>query len=100
MGGRRLLRGLAAPALSRLRRLNIGRSSGSAGCGVQLICCDLNDLWTGGHSLRVTAGLAALQGIADISDVALMNRLAHAAPWLEALCNPRRELPLSQGYRR
>lgn len=43
----------------------------------------------GGHSLRVTAGLSALQGIADISDVALMNRLAHAAPWLEALCNQR-----------
>lgn len=43
----------------------------------------------GGHSLRVTAGMAAIQGIADISDVALMNRLAKAAPWLEALCTKR-----------
>jgi hypothetical protein len=43
----------------------------------------------GGHSLRVTAGMAAIQGIADISDVALMNRLANAAPWLEALCTQR-----------
>lgn len=43
----------------------------------------------GGHSLRVTAAMAAMQGIADISDVALMNRLANAAPWLEALCTQR-----------
>jgi Transposase DDE domain len=40
----------------------------------------------GGHSLRTTAALAGASGIADLSDVALLNRIAGAADWLKALC--------------
>lgn len=40
----------------------------------------------GGKSLRICAGMAAAQGIAEISDVALMKRFRASADWLEALC--------------
>jgi IS4 transposase len=40
----------------------------------------------GGHSLRSLAALAAGHGIADVSDVALLERLKHTADWLQALC--------------
>jgi transposase len=40
----------------------------------------------GGHSLRVSAALAAEQGLADVSDVALLNRLAGAGSWMQGLC--------------
>lgn len=40
----------------------------------------------GGLSLRCTAAVAADAEIADISDVALLKRLAGSASWLEALC--------------
>ena len=40
----------------------------------------------GGLSLRSAAALAAEGGLCDISDVALLKRIRHAADWLEALC--------------
>jgi IS4 transposase len=40
----------------------------------------------GGHSLRSLAALAAGQGIADISDVAVLERLRRSADWLQSLC--------------
>lgn len=40
----------------------------------------------GGQSLRVAAALAEAEGLAELSDVALQNRLKNAADWLEALC--------------
>lgn len=40
----------------------------------------------GGQSLRILAAMAAAQGVADLSDVSLMERLRNAAGWLEALC--------------
>src|SRR3954451_8635321 len=40
----------------------------------------------GEHSLRVSAALAAERELADVSDVALLNRLAGAASWMQALC--------------
>lgn len=40
----------------------------------------------GGRSLRVTAAEAAACGIADVSDVALLERFRRCADWLMALC--------------
>jgi IS4 transposase len=40
----------------------------------------------GGQSLRSLSALAAVEGLAELSDVALLNRLKQAADWLEALC--------------
>jgi Transposase DDE domain len=40
----------------------------------------------GGQSLRLAAALAEAEGLAELSDVALQNRLKKAADWLEALC--------------
>src|SRR5208337_4616412 len=39
-----------------------------------------------GWSLRETAVEAKLAGIADVSDVTLLNRLRDAEPWLRQLC--------------
>jgi hypothetical protein len=43
----------------------------------------------GGQSLRALAVAAATDGVAQVSDVALLNRLRGAADWLEALCADR-----------
>jgi hypothetical protein len=40
----------------------------------------------GGQSLRSLAAMAAAQGLADLSDVSLLERIRNAADWLEALC--------------
>ncbi|HEY1362081.1 MAG TPA: IS4 family transposase [Xanthobacteraceae bacterium] len=40
----------------------------------------------GGHSLRSVAAMAAAAGLADVSDVAVLDRLKGAADWLEYLC--------------
>src|SRR5271166_5565141 len=40
----------------------------------------------GGRSLRATAAEAAARGIADVSDVALLDRFRRCADWLTALC--------------
>ena len=40
----------------------------------------------GGRSLRGLAALAAAQGLAEMSDVALLERIRNAADWLQALC--------------
>jgi len=40
----------------------------------------------GGRSLRVTAAEAAAHGIADVSDVALLDRFRRCPDWLRALC--------------
>jgi hypothetical protein len=40
----------------------------------------------GGQSLRSTATLASAGGLADLSDVALLQRLRRAGDWLERLC--------------
>src|SRR5579859_743837 len=40
----------------------------------------------GGLSLRMLAATAAQAGIADVSDVAMLNRIRGAADWLEVLC--------------
>lgn len=40
----------------------------------------------GGLSLRTLAATAAQAGIADVSDVAILNRIRGAADWLEGLC--------------
>lgn len=41
----------------------------------------------GGLSLRMLAARAAEAGIADVSDVAVLNRIRGAADWLEVLCS-------------
>src|SRR5512144_2205535 len=43
----------------------------------------------GGHSLRSVAALAAAAGLADVSDVAVLDRLKRAADWVEELCRER-----------
>jgi len=43
----------------------------------------------GGHSLRSVAAMAAAVGLADVSDVAVLDRLKHAADWLQGLCKER-----------
>ena len=43
----------------------------------------------GGHSLRSVAAMAAAAGLADVSDVAVLDRLKRAADWLENLCKER-----------
>lgn len=40
----------------------------------------------GGQSLRSLSAMAAAQGLADLSDVSLLERIRNAADWLEALC--------------
>jgi hypothetical protein len=40
----------------------------------------------GGHSLRSLAAVAAAHGLADVSDVAVLDRLKRAADWLQSLC--------------
>ena len=40
----------------------------------------------GGQSLRTLSALAEMEAVAELSDVALLNRLKGAAEWLEALC--------------
>jgi len=40
----------------------------------------------GGHSLRSVAAVAATQGIADVSDVAILDRLRNTGDWLQSLC--------------
>lgn len=40
----------------------------------------------GQHSLRVSSALAGALAVADVSDVALLNRLKNAADWLQFLC--------------
>jgi hypothetical protein len=40
----------------------------------------------GGHSLRSLAALAAADELADVSDVAVLERLKRAADWLQSLC--------------
>ena len=40
----------------------------------------------GGRSLRVLAASAEAEGVADVSDVALLNRLRKSADWLRTLC--------------
>jgi hypothetical protein len=40
----------------------------------------------GERSLRLSSAMAGALGVADISDVALMNRLKNAADWLRFLC--------------
>ena len=40
----------------------------------------------GGHALRTVSGLASTGGIAELSDVALLKRIAGSAEWLKALC--------------
>jgi hypothetical protein len=40
----------------------------------------------GGRSLRVTAAEAAARGIADVSDVSLLERFCRCGDWLTALC--------------
>lgn len=43
----------------------------------------------GGYSLRRLAATAAALGLADVSDVAILDRLRRAADWLESLCAAR-----------
>ena len=40
----------------------------------------------GGQSLRSLAALAAAEGLAEVSDVAVLGRLRRAADWFQALC--------------
>lgn len=40
----------------------------------------------GGYSLRPLAAVAAAQGIADVSDVAILDRIRKSADWLQSLC--------------
>jgi IS4 transposase len=40
----------------------------------------------GGHSLRSVAAMAAAHGVADITDVSLLERFQRAANWLHSLC--------------
>jgi hypothetical protein len=43
----------------------------------------------GGHSLRSVAAMASAAGLADVSDVAVLDRLKRAADWLQSLCRER-----------
>lgn len=43
----------------------------------------------GGHSLRAVAAMAAAVGLAEVSDVAVLDRLKRAADWLQSLCKER-----------
>jgi hypothetical protein len=43
----------------------------------------------GGHSLRALAGMAAALKVANVSDVAILDRLRGAADWLQSLCKER-----------
>ena len=43
----------------------------------------------GGHSLRMSAALAEMSGIASLSDVGLLRRLLRCGDWLEHLCSER-----------
>jgi hypothetical protein len=55
----------------------------------------------GGRSLRVTAAEAAARGIADVSDVALLDRFRNCAGWLTALCETvlaRRDSPSGDAF--
>jgi hypothetical protein len=57
----------------------------------------------GGRSLRVTAAEAAARGIADVSDVALLDRFRNCADWLTALCETvlaRRDPPTGDAFAR
>jgi hypothetical protein len=57
----------------------------------------------GGRSLRVAAAEAAALGIADVSDVALLERFRNCPEWLTALCETvlaRRDAPAAQGFAR
>jgi hypothetical protein len=40
----------------------------------------------GGYSLRSLAAVAAAQGIADVSDVSLLERFRNSAEWLQGIC--------------
>jgi hypothetical protein len=40
----------------------------------------------GGHSLRSLAATSAVHGLADVSDVAVMDRIRNSADWLQFLC--------------
>lgn len=40
----------------------------------------------GGYSLRALAAMAAADDVADVSDVAVLNRLKGTADWLQSLC--------------
>jgi hypothetical protein len=40
----------------------------------------------GGHSLRSLAAASATHGLADVSDVAIMERIRNSANWLQFLC--------------
>ncbi|MEI9987158.1 MAG: IS4 family transposase [Aliidongia sp.] len=55
----------------------------------------------GGRSLRMTAAEALLHGIADVSDVALLERFRRCPAWLTALCErvlaPLGDLPSGDG---
>src|SRR5712691_9010009 len=43
----------------------------------------------GGHSLRTVAAMASAAGLAEVSDVAVLDRLKGAADWLQSLCKER-----------
>jgi hypothetical protein len=45
----------------------------------------------GGQSLRSLAALAAAQGVAEVSDVALLERFKNSADWLQSLCTAQLE---------
>ena len=42
-----------------------------------------------GHSLRSLAATAAVSGLANVSDVAVMDRIRKSADWLQSLCRDR-----------
>lgn len=79
-----LLGGEAALAASALthKALQRRRAVGSAGSLLRLVFI----YGPGGHSLRTVSGLASAGGIAELSDVALLKRIAGSAEWLKALC--------------
>lgn len=79
-----LLGGEAALAASALthKALQRRRAAGSAGSLLRLVFI----YGPGGHSLRTVSGLASAGGIAELSDVALLKRIAGSAEWLKALC--------------
>lgn len=52
----------------------------------------------GGQSLRMLAASAAALGLAEASDVALLNRIRRAADWLEALCRERLDRIAGVGF--
>src|SRR5208282_485279 len=43
----------------------------------------------GGYSLRSLAAAASARGLADVSDVAILDRLKRSADWLQSLCEER-----------